>query len=112
MTEFMKDRVNQKARNKEIARLPNVDQVETWLSECVLTGASADDCQERQIYGLCLGDQMIFDQLPFMISGAGIEEMTNLLSEKTKGWMRDFMDKNFGMPPEFSDAPDYSPLLV
>jgi hypothetical protein len=112
MTEFMKERVDQKKRNKKLAKLSNVDQVETWLSECVLTGASASDCQERQIYGLCLGDQMILDQLPFMISGAGIEEMTLLLSEKTKGWMRDFTDKNFGMPPEFSDAPDYSPLLV
>lgn len=112
MMEFMKNRVDHKARNKKLAKLPNVGEVESWLSECILTGAAASDCQERQIYGLCLGDQMILDQLPFMISGAGIEDMTKLLSEKTKGWMRDFMDKNFGMPPEFCDAPDYNPLLI
>jgi len=112
MTEFMKQRVDHKKRNKKLAKLPNVDQVETWLSECALTGAPAEDCHERQIYGLCLGDQMIFDQIPFMISGKAIEEMTELLSEKTKGWMRDFMDENFGMPPEFCDSPDYRPLLI
>lgn len=112
MAAFMKERVDQKARNKQLSKSAHVDQVELWLSECLLTGMPMEDCQERQIYGLCLGDQMILDQLPFMISGAGIEEMTGLLSEQTKGWMRDFMDKNFGMPPEFCDSPDYRPLLI
>lgn len=112
MTEFMKGRVDQKARNKLMLKSECVSEVDTWLSNCLLTGAASEDCQERQIYGLCIGDQMILDQMPFMISGAGIEEMTGLLSEQTKGWMHDFMDKNFGMPPEFCDSPDFSPLLI
>jgi hypothetical protein len=34
------------------------------------------------------------------------------LSEQTRGWMRDFVSDNFGMPPEFCDSPDMLPLLI
>ena len=34
------------------------------------------------------------------------------LSEQTRGWMRDFVSYNFGMPPEFCDSPDMLPLLI
>lgn len=83
------------------------------FGQCAITGLPAGDCEERQIMAMCKGDRMLLNpSSPMMLSAAVMEEIVGILSEKTKGWMQDFVGDNFGMPPEFCDNPDLLPLLI
>ena len=84
-----------------------------WLDRCLITDIPAVECDSRQICGWCQGGSLRLDYMsPFLISGQAVEEIVELLSEQTRGWMEDFIGDNFGMPPEFCDAPDVLPLIL
>ena len=76
-----------------------------WLENCIVKGKKTRECTQFQIAGQCIGDKMVFEHAPFMICGEAMDEVTELLSNKTLGFMNDFRDKHFP-PPE-----DLSPLL-
>jgi hypothetical protein len=83
------------------------------MDRCLFSGTLAEDSREKQIAAWCLGDRMRVDHVfPLMISGVAIEELNGVLSEKTRGWIDDFVGDNFGMPPEFCDNPDFRPVLI
>lgn len=83
------------------------------MDRCLVSGTPASESREKQIAAWCLGDRMRVDHVfPLMISGVAIEELNGVLSEKTKGWIDDFVGDNFGMPPEFCDNPDFRPVLI
>lgn len=83
------------------------------MDRCLFSGTLAEDSREKQIAAWCQGDQMRVDHVfPLMISGVAIEELNGVLSEKTRGWIDDFVGDNFGMPPEFCDNPDFRPVLI
>lgn len=71
-----------------------------WLSHCIVTGRPMTDLHEYQIYAFCDGKNMHLSGMPYMLSGEAAEEMSALLSEKTKGEIDRFIDDNFGLPPE------------
>ena len=78
---------------------------EAWVDQCIVKGTKKAGCSQFQITGRCLGNQMIFEHTPFMISGAAMDELTQLLSNQTIGTMNKFRDQHFP-PPE-----DLSPLF-
>ncbi|MGZ0169820.1 MAG: hypothetical protein ACKVHE_09700 [Planctomycetales bacterium] len=83
------------------------------MDRCLFSGMLAEDSREKQIAAWCCGDQMRVDHVfPLMISGVAIEELNGVLSEKTRGWIDDFVGDNFGMPPEFCHNPDFRPVLI
>lgn len=83
------------------------------MNRCLFSETLAEDTREKQIAAWCQGDQMRVDHVfPLMISGVAIEELNGVLSEKTRGWIDDFVGDNFGMPPEFCDNPDFRPVLI
>ena len=83
------------------------------MDRCLFSGTLAEDSREKQIAAWCQGDRMRVDHVfPLMISGVAIEELNGVLSEKTRGWIDDFVGDNFGMPPEFCDNPDFRPVLI
>lgn len=89
------------------------DDASELMDRCLFSGTPADDCRERQMAAWCEGDQMKVDHVfPLMISGVAIEKLNAVLSEKTRGWIDDFVGDNFGMPPEFCDNPDFRPVLI
>ncbi|MDA0808886.1 MAG: hypothetical protein O2945_03860 [Planctomycetota bacterium] len=89
------------------------DDASELMNRCLFSGTRAEDCREKQIAAWCQGDQMRVDHVfPMMISGVAIEELNGVLSEKTRGWIDDFVGDNFGMPPEFCDNPDFRPVLI
>lgn len=89
------------------------DNASELMDRCLVSGTPATESREKQIAAWCLGDQMRVDHVfPLMISGVAIEELNGVLSEKTKGWIDDFVGDNFGMPPEFCDNPDFRPVLI
>lgn len=86
---------------------------ESWYTHCAVTGRAADDCRERQIAAWCEGSRMRIDHaLPLMLGGSALEELQDVLSEQTTGWMNNFVSDNFGMPPEFCDEPDIRPVFL
>jgi hypothetical protein len=111
--EWFQASFNPLTRLREMDRYRDDSDVQSLFSECAITGTAAGNCQERQIMAMCQGDRLIVGfGSPMMLSGAAIEQIVELLSEQTRGWMQDFVSDNFGMPPEFCDSPDMLPLLI
>ena len=87
------------------------DSVDPWLDTCLFDGRKMDGLREYQIIALCQGDKIQRGFLPAAISNEAMEALSDVLSEQTKGWMKDFLGDTFGMPPEFCEPPSYTPVL-
>jgi len=85
---------------------------EAWISNCIINNSPRESQEEYQICAQCLGDKMVFDLFPYMISFDASSEMTNLLSAKTLDEYNRFVDENFGLPPEFKKAIKDSPSIL
>ena len=81
--------------------------LEPWISSCIVKGTSIKDMTEYQIFGLFEGNRLVFNLLPYAIGGEAIDEVGELLSNKTLGEIDGFMDEYFGLPPELR-----KPVLV
>ena len=55
------------------------------------------DCNEYQIYGWFIGKDIVYNGMPYMLSGDVIDELFNLLSSETTGVLDDFSEKLFGI---------------
>ncbi len=86
--------------------------IHDWLSRCAVSGEDIEKQDEYQIYGHCRGRQLIFSAMPYMISGRVMEEISELLSPKTKGELDRFMDDNFGIPPELRKNIQDKPIVM
>jgi len=74
-----------------------------WLSHCLVKGTPIEECEEYQIYGMCIDKDLVFMEMPFMISEAVIEDLLVLLSDETRGFLENFSDRVLGidMPKGF-----------
>lgn len=102
MEAFFRERSQISERAKGL-RDNNLFDVDLWLNNCVINNASVDELEEFQIYAQCQGRDMLFYEYPFMISGKALDEVVDLLSEKTLGFLNDFMLDNIDLPPEMMD---------
>lgn len=84
------------------------DEFEPWIDECVLTKKRRSDCSEYQLFAHCDGPDLLFSYFPYMISGAGMDELVRLLSKQTRDRIDGFTDQYLGMPPEFQELPKKS----
>ena len=82
-----------------------------WLESCIFTGDSRSNLYSFQACGMFYGNQLMLNQLPYILSGKAIEKISGLLSTKTKDHMQDFIDTQFGMPPEFCNPESPIPML-
>ena len=74
---------------------------EQWLKNCMIKGTDVSEMNEYQIGACFKGDRLVTNFMPpFMIGGAAMEEITELLSKQTKDEMDGFMGDHFGIPPE------------
>lgn len=115
VSEYMLDNLDMGNRLERLSEWAEqrTDDISDLLNQCLFSGTYADECREKQMAAWCQGDQMKVDHVfPLMISGVAIEELNGVLSEKTRGWIDDFVGDNFGMPPEFCDNPDFRPVLI
>ena len=86
--------------------------VESWISHCLITGKHIDQTGEYQIYAHCDGRHMLFSGYPFLISAQVLSQLQELLSQKTRDVMNDFIGEYHGLPGEFIDNFDNSPMLL
>lgn len=90
----------------------DIIDAEKWLDQCIITGSSRNDTPNFQVVGMFVGDRMVLSVFPYFISSKAIEEIGEKLSNETRGYMQDFIDDKFGMPPEFCNPESPLPLLI
>ena len=86
--------------------------VSAWLSHCLITGRPVAAADEYHIYALCDGPDLVFSGLPLAIIGDVNEELSGLLSQKTRDRLDGFVDEQFGLPPELKKPIKDSPVFV
>jgi predicted nucleic acid-binding Zn ribbon protein len=89
-------------RDEELKKYNLIDP-DIWLQNCVVKNKSIDEVDEFQIYALCYKDKLIFNGMPLMICGEAVDEIMELLSNKSLGILNDFMADLIDLPPEFSE---------
>lgn len=102
---------NLEARRTRLAKLPT-REIEPWIDTCVITGTSRHETDSYQLCAHCVGRELVLTDLPFMISAAAMNEMSALLSKKTRDSLDDFTDQYLGLPPELREVFDDLPVLI
>jgi len=111
LKKFLRERMDFQRRIHLMSAVNDQDSIDAWIERCLLSDQPAQMFREYQIVALCRGPWIQRDFYPALISGPALEELSNLLSDKTRDWLSDFIDSNFGMPSEFCVPPGATPLI-
>lgn len=79
--------------------------IHTRLNTCLIKNSNLAQEQEYAIVARGYGDQMLKSHYPFAIGLTAMDELAELLSEKTRDLLDDFVERNFTGPPEFEVVP-------
>ena len=80
--------------------------IEDWASNCIIKGTHISELTEYQIACQCDGEYLLFTNMPFLIGNTAMDEMMNLLSNKTIGEINGFKDKFFSPDPDLRELFD------
>ncbi|MBN1184940.1 MAG: hypothetical protein JXB49_21825 [Bacteroidales bacterium] len=109
--EYFQSRIDLQQRRQKLLKEKGTN-IDEWLSSCIFTGEHVNNIREYQIYAHCDGKDLLFTYMPYMISEKALEEMQGLLSKKTKEELDGFVDRNFGLPPEWKEALKKKDLIL
>ncbi len=104
--------------NRMIDMLSNRQEelhVEDYLGKCAVTGTPVHQLEEYQIYGQFQGNMLKLDMPPYMISAPVMDDVQDLLSDKTIDELDDFTGKYLTGPPEFREffkSPRRRPVFI
>ena len=73
------------------------------LDHCIITGQSVDNQNEYMVCGMFKGDKLIEGELPYMLSEKAMDDIAQMMSNKTLGFLDDFMGNYFSGPPEINE---------
>ncbi len=91
---------------------PEEDDASYLIENCMVKGTSIGQDVEYQIQGEFIGDRMVVGRMPVAVGFQAINEMSEVLSEKTKDDLEDFINKIRPVPPELEDLfPRRTPVL-
>lgn len=90
----------------------NIDNPIAWMDECLLKGTQKNTINEYQIYAHCKGNHLDTSQMPYMVSGAALEEISSLLSNETLDELDGFSQKHFGPPPELANPTPFRRVVL
>lgn len=99
---YMQKNADLEQRRRSFIESGNL-KVEDWISSCIFKKKLIRDCSEYQIMCECIGGQMLFTMMPYMVCDEAMDDMMNLLSEKTQGFFDDFRERFLGPSPEVSE---------
>ncbi len=108
---YFDDRVDLLARRNALLKAGNLN-VEDWISRCVVKGTPVLECSECQLVCQCNGRDMLFSYLPFAISGEAMDEVAQLLSNKTIDEIDGFYDRFLSPPPDVKEILKNRPAFV
>lgn len=86
--------------------------INDWISTCSIKGVSRDELFEYTLCARCIGDKIIPEVAPYMVSGLAQDDLIELFSNKSLGFFDDFTDKHFSGPPELKELFKGRPILV
>ena len=81
----------------------NPENPEAWMEHCLINGAMKSELEEFQLYAHCKGKHLELSTMPYMISGAALDEIAHILSDQTKDELDNFLNQHFGPPPELEE---------
>jgi len=110
ITQFFMQNFDSEKLRKKMSELNNTGMGE-MLNNCMVKGTSIEDLGECQIYAQCNGDQMLLSQFPYMVSGAALDEMIDLLSPETLDDLNRFKNDFVDGPSEFQDLLQSGPKV-
>ena len=109
--QYLEQYIDMTRRHLEMQKSEQADAA-SWISNCIVTGKHIDQVDEYQIYAHCDGEHLLFSGYPFMISAEVLSQLQKLLSQKTRDVMNDFIGDYHGLPGEFTDIYDNSPMFL
>lgn len=112
---YFRENVQENLANQQPVNLQSERDIQDHLSKCSITGKSVTDLDEYQIVGQFNGSYINPSMTPFMIGAGAMDDVSELLSEKTLDEIDDFTGKYLTGPPEFRDffkSPKRRPILV
>lgn len=112
MRQFFNQRVNFEKRNAELLKKGDSCDVNNWISNCLVNDSPINEVKEFQLACHCIGPNIIYDQLPYMISVEAMDEVIELISNETLGEMDDFKKKLTSPSPELEELFNRKKLLV
>lgn len=99
-----------KDSTKHLKRCLKRPILKATIDGCRICGLPRDELPSYAMVGGCLGDEMIFWNVPILICEPCLETVYEGLSKKTRDIMDDFEERNFPGPPEMElDLPEPSP---
>jgi hypothetical protein len=86
--------------------------VNKWIDTCSVKGVPRSELYEYTLCARCIGGKIIPEVVPYMISGLAQDDIVDLFSNKSLGFLDDFTDKHFSGPPELKELFKGRPILV
>ena len=87
-------------------------QIQDWVSHCLIKGTPVKDLTEYQMGCHCIGNKMFVSGMPFIMGSEALDEISQLLSNKTIDQMNGFVDEFLGLPPDLRKLLPDSPVLI
>ena len=109
MQDYFAERVDFQKRNSV---LKESDEMDDWLGSCIVKGKHKNELKEYQIACQCDGPLMAYHFLPYLISGEVMDEVMDLLSEKTLGEMDDFKNRLTTPSPDLEELFDKKKVFL
>ncbi len=81
------------------------DDIDERLNTCLFLNTPLAEEQEYAVVARGFGDKMLQSHYPFAISLTAMDELSELISAKTRDLLDDFVERNFTSPPEFEVVP-------
>ncbi len=103
--------VNLAKRRAQLLKTEGLN-LERWVSSCVINGTPVEAMNEYQMLCQCDGKNLLFAYLPYTLGGEAMDELMQLLSNKTLDQLDGFVEQYFGLPPEFRETPINRLLFV
>jgi hypothetical protein len=78
----------------------------------MVSGETINESKEYSLYAHAFGKKLVYDLFPYAVSGEVMEEVNDLISEKTREILDDFIGRHFSGPPEVAEILKRRPVLV
>ena len=99
---YFKENTDIDKRDQELKKY-ELFETDIWLQNCIVKNKSIDEVDEFQIYALCIGNDILFHQAPYMVCGDAIDEVMELLSNKSLDILNDLMSDILDLPPNYDE---------
>lgn len=86
-------------RDAELKKYDLMDP-DIWINNCIVKNKPIDQAKVFQLYAICWKNELVFHNSPYMICGEAMDEIVELLSNKSLDILNDFLTDLLDMPPE------------